>query len=125
MNKIFLIFILLFPLPLFAEWTFVTKNASGESFYVDFDRIKKHNGVVYHWALYDYLEQKSSGVFSSKLYIKVECKLVRRKVLRDVHYTGQMGEGTIRHSSNIPDKEWRYTSPESVDEKITEKVCSH
>ena len=33
--------------PVFAGWTKVEESVTGSTFYVDFDRIKKHDGYVY------------------------------------------------------------------------------
>ena len=42
-----LTFTVMFPSPSFAEWKKVEENMGGDTFYVDFDRIRKHDGYVY------------------------------------------------------------------------------
>ena len=60
MKTVLTIFTLLFtvmiPSTSFAGWTKVDESVSGDTFYVDFERIKKHGGFVYYWNLTDYLE---------------------------------------------------------------------
>jgi len=40
---------LIFSSTCFAEWTEVSKSVDGDTFYVDYDRIKQHGGYVYFW----------------------------------------------------------------------------
>ncbi|MDP7557459.1 MAG: hypothetical protein QF687_06205, partial [Nitrospinaceae bacterium] len=61
MKKLLLIFTLLFSTllfstPSYSEWTKVGENMSGDTYYVDFERIRKHGGYVYYWSLGDYLK---------------------------------------------------------------------
>ena len=125
MKKLILILTFLFPITSFAEWTLVNKNTNGDSFYIDFDRIKKQDGFVYYWILIDNFKPNRHGDLSSKIYVKNECKSSRWKILRDVYYTGQMNKGTVRHSSNTPDEEWTYSPLLSASETQTKKICSH
>ena len=39
-----------------AEWTEVAEGIDGDTYYVDFDRIRKVNGLVYFWLIEDLLE---------------------------------------------------------------------
>jgi len=43
-----LIFTLMFSSSSFAGWTAIDKDAVGTD-YVDFERIRKHDGFVYYW----------------------------------------------------------------------------
>ena len=129
MKKLTLIFTLLvstvmFSSPSYSEWTKVSENLYGDTYYVDFERIRKHGGYVYSWYLNNYLKPTQYGDLSSKIYHQVDCKLFRLKVLSDSYYTQPMGQGTPSSSSNNPDKEWNYPSPNSVDERILKQVCS-
>ena len=56
MNKIYLIFILLFPMTSFAEWKKITEAEDGSTYYIDVASIKQNNGFVYYWILIDYLK---------------------------------------------------------------------
>ncbi len=130
MKKLTFIFTLLvsttmFSLPSYAEWKEVTKNVRGTTYYVDFERIRKHDGYVYFWRLSDYLKPNSAGSFSGIIYLQVDCKLFRSKYLSDTYYTGPMGTGQDNGGSNIPDKNWSYPNPNSASEAILKKVCSY
>ena len=55
MRVILFTTLLLFSINGFAfNWTKVSENTDGDSYYVDVDNIKKHNGLVYFWTLGDY-----------------------------------------------------------------------
>ena len=117
-----LVFTLMFSSSSFAGWTKVGKN-SGGVFYVDFERIRKVDGFVYYWDLSDYLKP-NQGVLSVKMYNQGDCKLFRYKVLSFSFHKEPMGMGTPSTSSNEPDKEWRYPTPNSSSESLLKSVCS-
>ena len=76
-----LVFTLMFSSTSFAGWTKVTKGELGDTFYVDFERIRKHDGYVYYWVLTDYLRPTAQGHLSTTKYCQGDCKLFREKVL--------------------------------------------
>jgi hypothetical protein len=128
MKNLLLIFTLLFSTVMFsstsfAGWTKVSENVDGTTFYVDFGRIRKHDGFVYYWTLLDYLKPNKYGTLSSKIYKQGDCKLFRFKSLSFVHHKQPMGGGT--GDGNSPkNPEWRYPSPNSVNEILLKSVCS-
>jgi len=129
MKKLLLIFTLLFTTlvfssPSYAGWTEVDKG-NVMTYYVDFDRIRKHDGYVYYWELGDYFKPDQYGDLSGKRYMQVDCKLFRYKSLNYSFYTAPMGDGKSSSSSNTPNKEWTYPSPNSSIEIILKKVCNY
>jgi len=108
-----------------AKWTEVVKNVDGDTYYVDFERIKKHDGKVYFWELGDYLKPTKNGVISAKIYIEAECGRFRFRWLNQTYYKGPMASGTIIGSINIPQKDWNYPPPDSVAESKLKTVCNH
>ena len=56
-----------------AKWTKVTEDKNGTTFYVDLERIRKHDGKVYFWELGDYSKPKDYGAHSYKVYNETEC----------------------------------------------------
>jgi hypothetical protein len=115
---------LVFSSPSYAGWTEVDKNVSGDTYYVDFDRIRKHDGYVYYWRLDDLLKPIFKKYFSSKIYVQGDCKLFRYKNLSMSFYTEPMGNGT--HSTTIePTEKWHYPPPSSVSETVLKSVCNH
>jgi hypothetical protein len=129
MKKLLLIFTLLFStlmfsIPSYAEWTKVDESISGISYYLDFDRIRKHGEYVYYWELVDYLKPTKYGKLSGKTYYQGDCKLFRDKGLSFSFYKEPMGRGTPATSSNVPAKDWYYPPPNSVSETTLKRVCS-
>jgi hypothetical protein len=119
-----LIFTVMFSSPSYAEWTKVSSSGGGaNTFYVDFERIRKHGGYVYYWDLIDFLKPDKYGHLSSKTYKQGDCKLFRHKSLSYTFHKEPMGGGT-GVPDNKPDKEWTYPSPESSGEIILKSVCS-
>jgi hypothetical protein len=97
-------------------------DEGGENtFYVDFEIIRKHDGFVYWWELGDYLKPQM-GYLSAKSYNQGDCKLFRLKVLSYSWHKEPMGGGT-GITVNIPDN-WRYPNPKSIDEYKLKSVCS-
>ena len=127
MKKLLLILTLLFSVMFsstpYADWTEVSKNIGGDVFFIDYERIKKHDGYVYFWYLTNYLQPSSSGIWSVKIYRQADCKLFRSKSLSWSFHQEPMGRGT-GILDNTPDKEWGYPTPDSSFEALLESVCS-
>ena len=115
------------PTPVFAEWTWVSQNVDGTTFYVDFERIRKHDGYVYYWELTDLLKPSKYGHLSSKVYIQGDCELFRFKYLSFVHHKQPMGQGSAISEYNYTPKnpEWIYPTPTSADEINLKRVCAY
>ena len=107
----------------FAGWTKVSENVRGDTYYVDFERIKKHDGYVYYWELIDFLKPSPYGDLSDKTYAQGDCKKFRYKNLSFSFHKKPMGGGT-GETSNTPDKEWDYPPPNSVIETVLKTVCN-
>jgi len=109
-----------------AEWTAVGESkTAGDTYYVDFERIKKQDGKVYYWALCDYLKPSPTGVMSETIYTEAECGSFRYRWLTDTFYKGPMATGDVSSSNNTPMKNWYYPSSDSVAEIILNAVCNH
>ena len=112
---------MMFSSPSYAEWTKIGVDVkSGDTYYADFDRIRKVGGYVYFWVLTDYLKPKL-GDLSVKVYNQGDCKLFRGKPLSFYSYKEPMGGGTGNHYT--PPDEWTYPPPNSPMEHTLKKVC--
>jgi len=105
----------------FAGWTKVDESEIGKH-YVDFDRIKKIDGFVYFWTLFDLLKPDPDGDLSYKNYKEGDCKLFRFKSLSFSFHKEPMGGGT-GEIGNPKNPEWNYPSPNSGDKKSLTLVC--
>jgi hypothetical protein len=108
---------------LHTEWTKVD-SLDGDTYYVDFDRIRKHDGYVYFWSLRNYLKMSEEGTLSHKVYTQVDCKLFRFSELSGSYYTEPMGNGTPEKWLNGDPEYWN-TTPSSSFKRILKSVCSH
>jgi hypothetical protein len=118
-----LTFSVMFSSSSYAEWTKVSENVNGNTFYVDYERIRKHDGYVYWWELLDYLKPTSTGRLSGKTYNQGDCKLFRLKILSYSFHNEPMGGGT-GDTGNVPDEGWDYPSPDSSVEEVLQSVCN-
>ena len=103
----------------------MTENVDGDTFYVDFERIRKVDEYVYYWYLIDKAKPNLWGDLSYRGYYEGDCKLFRFKILRHSYYTEPMGEGIPSKSNNNPENEWRYPPPDSTSETILKTVCDY
>ena len=117
-----LTFSVMFSSSSYAGWTEVSENVRG-TVYVDFERIRKHDGYVYWWQLQDYLKPTKFGDLSGKTYKQGDCKLFRYKTLSGSFHKEPMGGGTA-DTSNNPNKEWKHSPPNSVGEEVLQSVCN-
>ena len=108
-------------LPVSAEWFKIGGNVDGDTFYLDFDRIRKHNGYIYWWELTDYLRPQS-GFHSTKMYVQGDCTKFRVKHLSMVFHKGPMGEGSSLDYE--PPNKWEYPPPESGMEQTLQLICN-
>ena len=127
MKKLIRIFTFLFSTVIlsassYADWTKVGTNVAGNTFYVDYEKIKKQNGYVYWWSLLDLLKPLDGWYLSHKVYTQGDCALSRFLTLSSHLYKEPMGQGN--KATFKPPKEWRYPSPNSVNQTILKSVCS-
>lgn len=117
-----LIFFVTFSSTSFAEWTKVSQTMDGDSVYVDFERIRKHDGYVYYWELQSLLKPDKDGDLSYRWYYQGDCKLFRLKQLSGSYHKDPMGGGV--GTPNSPLDKWDYPAPNSVWENSLKSVCS-
>ena len=108
----------------FAGWTKIGSSGGGAiTYYVDFERIRKVDGFVYVWMLTDLLKSTEYGDLSARTYIQGDCKLFRFKILSQIWHEQPMGRNTGK-TTTPKNPEWRFPSPNSVNETILKSVCS-
>ena len=115
---------LMFSSPSYSAWMKFGESVRGNTFYVDFERIRKVDGYVYYWILTDLLKPTKSGDLSFKIYYQGDCKLFRYKYLSYSFHKEPMGGGTGR-VDNVSDKNWQYPPPNSNIELALKSVCNH
>ena len=114
---------LMFSSPSYSAWMKFGESVRGNTFYVDFERIRKVDGFVYVWMLTDLLKSTEYGDLSARTYIQGDCKLFRFKILSQIWHEQPMGRNTGK-TTTPKNPEWRFPSPNSVNETILKSVCS-
>ena len=112
-----------FSSPSYAEWKKVVEGASGDTYYVDSERIQKHGGFIYFWYIRDYLKLKINGDLSGKEYRQGDCKLFRYKILSSSFHKEPMGGGSSFPPYDFWSEDWKYLG-NSLDGTILKSVCS-
>ena len=133
----------------YAGWTKVSTNNIGDTFYVDFERIRKHDGYAFFWRLVDHLKP-IQGFLSSTVCIQGDCKLFRLQYLSLSYHKKPMGGGAnhqgeckqfqhkylslVSHKEpmisragdthNYKNPEWFYPPPDTSIEYVLKLVCS-
>jgi hypothetical protein len=116
MKKLLTIFLLLFSINGYCEWTKVlTGNSSVH--YVDFSTIKKTGAYLRVWDLIDY-EDKTSEIGLSDY----DCDQERTRIISITKYSGPMVTGTSR-SLTTKTPEWVYEIPNTTGHLMLKRVC--
>ena len=129
MKKIILIFVILFSTLMlssnsYSGWEKVSEGSNGNSYYVDYDRVKIIDGYVYFWTLTDLIKPDNDGDLSYQIYLQGDCKLFRVKGLTEWYFKEPMGRGNNGKENYIEDPKWHYPRPESISESTLKSVCS-
>jgi len=116
------------PAYAYADWEKVGNDTAGNTFYVDFERIRKVNGYVYYWELQSYKYPKETGILSNKIYVvktynQGDCEMFRLKALSVTKYSRPINEDVVWSSKTPSNPEWNYPIPNSVDEIMLKRVC--
>ena len=93
-RKLLFIILIILSSQSFAEWTKVIVSPGGNTWYVDFDRIRKDGDYVYYWELNDKPKKDKFGNMSAINYKQVDCQLLAFKFLSDKYFTKPMGQGS-------------------------------
>ena len=107
----------------FADWSKVGANVERDSFYLDYDRIRKDSGQIYFWYLVDYPKVNKFGDRSDLTYAKVKCGELKYKWLQVTYYDSHMGTGKINAKGDESD--WKYPVPDSIIEDVINSVCNY
>ena len=118
-----LIFIVMFSSTSWGEWTKVLEDGAGNTYYLDFERVRKDEEYIYVWSLLDRNKPNHVGYFSAQTYRQIDCTLSRFQVLRFSFHEAAMGRGNSR--TLITRKPvWVYPTSNSSNEFTLKSACS-
>ena len=136
-KLLLLLFSLLLSFNSYGEWTKTSEGEDGDSFYIDFQTVKKLNsGKVVAWLMVDSTEPTNGFLsdakfYSSKMFWEVDCGLMRVKFLSMTQYEEPMGRGESENYDGITGiagveelMSWQYMPPDSLGYWNIEEVCS-
>jgi len=108
-----------------AEWTMIQTNDGG-NMYIDFDTVKKSDGLITVSTLNDYYDRQQKGELSSQWLELHDCKNKKFKALAIRYYSGSMGEGKLIEEQNFnePEIAWSDVVGASIGELKTNVICS-
>ncbi len=126
MKKFFGLFLILFSVNCFANWTFVSANDDNSiKTYLDFSTIKKIGAFKRVWSLMDFSkpnENISSKISSFKVLEEFDCNGERRRTIQITSYSGRMGSGNSLGTEN-GDGQWSYVAPGTIEMATFKKIC--
>lgn len=110
-----------------AEWTKVNQTAAF-TMYIDKAAIAKSEkgNMVNLWRMNDYIRSQASkgkSRFSLKIQHEYDCENFQLRVLGFYWYSGQMGEGEVVYSNNVPSPEQMPVIPDTYDEQVWNIAC--
>ena len=130
-KLLLLLFSVLISFSSYGDWEEVAENTKGDTYYMDFDKIKEHQGYVYFWFLIENVKPREwTDIYgdipwlfkSESSYLQVDCGINRYKELSSTGYTKSMGSGEINQVNN-PAPDWNYFPPNTVGEAMLELAC--
>ena len=112
-----------------AEWTLMfTESSLDETFdvdfYVDVKTIRKHDGYVYFWTLYDFGKPIKDSLSLSG-YWQGDCNIFKMKELTLIKYKEPMGGGASDEEPLDKNSKWRYPLPSSPMHEILNFTCEY
>ena len=130
MKKLTILLLLMVTTSVFAEWTKVTSSKGGENtFYIDFETIKRKGNKVKMWDLYDFKTVKESEggkrYLSSLMLHEYDCE-EETVTLLDLHgYSGNIKTGdNVFSITNIKD-EAKSIRPDTIESIFYKIACGN
>ena len=115
--------VIIFSSKSFAKWEFLTIDLNIKTFYLDFERIRKVDNLIYFWVLTDNPKIDEYGELSTITYREGDCRLFRDRDLDVRGFTGNMGKGIMKQYKPET-KEFETPFPKTVNERILNVICN-
>ena len=126
--KYLLALVMLVNFPVMANWELVSENQNGQTFFVDFQTLRKDGNRVKFWRLLNYpkpLDIKGLNILSLRSRTEVDCKEETSRILTLTAHSQQYASGSElwTETPDELDNKWTYTVPNSTMWIILQKVC--
>lgn len=122
MRVVLTLLLMLTCAPAWAKWVLI-QQSSDKWLYIDPSTIRKAGQYRKVWALINFREQASTGVYSTRTHQQYDCKRGRYRILKRDSFSEWMAGGRIVASPGGPE-EWASIAPGTVAQAIFRKVCA-
>lgn len=125
MKKIAVLFFLMTPLFVYAEWSVIASAKGGDIYSIDYSTIKKFGSNKRAWTLTSYqngLGDKAPIALSAKTLAEYNCGEEKYNILSSSYYTQRNGQGELIGTATPPIN-WDFIQPDSVYSQILRVVC--
>lgn len=118
-----LAFVMMVASPAWAEWTFVAKSVEGDSFFIDFENLRKEGNIRKVWQKVELTKENKFKWLSLRYRNEYDCKNETISILSLTAFSEKnlVGE-RLWNGNKISEKD--DIAPDSVDWSILKKVCS-
>ena len=97
----------------------------GDTIYIDYELVKKHNNSVFFHILYDNLMPKTNeGTMSWNNYLQFKCNTREFRFLTQKYYKNPMGKGKPFLEENKPNINFSKSTRGSFKENIGNNLCT-
>jgi len=121
--KYLLALLMLFAPPAWAGWTFVTQDVNENSFFLDFETLRKDGNLRRVWQKVELAKANKFEWVSTRQRNEFDCKNETKTILSVAAFSkGNLQGENLFDANKITDKE--DVAPSSVDWKILKLVCS-
>ena len=104
----------------YAEWTMLAKDKRDNIYYLD-SAITRTGKISKAWVLIDF-SNPMIDVHSVKRLYEANCEVGRIRIAYKMFYLDKGGVGTVRSTDAKPGF-WNYPAPDSISEKLFDKLC--
>ena len=121
--KYLLSLLMLITSPAWAGWTFVAQDIDGNSFFIDFETLRKDGNLRKVWQMTELTKANKFGYVSIRQRNEFDCKNETRSISSVAAFSKSNLEGEKLYDGNkITDKE--DIAPNSVNWSILKLVCN-
>ena len=93
-----------------AEWTLISKNDSGDLFFLDFNTIQRNGKLVRVWEKTEY-SNNEGGSKSARIYREYDCEEKKVRFLSLQAFTGANLTGENLSPANSKPSDWIFIPP--------------
>ena len=125
MRRLLFLFLLTTSVSALADWTAVTKDPKGATYYLDLTTIRKKGSTVKVWGLSDFPAPQKFRTYtysSAKDQYEYDCDEEIARLLYLSLHSGQMGQDEALYR-DVEAENWHPVPPDSIHAFLMHLVC--